>query len=731
MNYKITTKIVLAGMLCLFGFIIWQTRSMDKPKKMFIDMEHVEVGQPVIPVTEQMGKSEISRCVWYVGDREVSRTEELSSYIPTEEDLEKFIRVSVTLKDGSCYEDSLYFSVLPVLYVESETGYDDVTKEAYAESYVKLAAGGRYLPTEQYEGTAYIHLRGNATSTLPKHPLKMKLEKNADLLGLGKTKHWVLLANAIDATLLRNKLVYDFSGDIGADCKMNSENVSLIYNGEYQGVYQLCEQIRIGQNSVDIFDWENLQKDVAEEIVLDLIYQKKLDPNLREVVQVLLEADLTEDFSWMEDPVFRSPSLSSLNENDGYDIPTTFDIREYVDFAKLPDATGGVLLEMDCFHNKAANLKTNYALPIYYNKPQYGNSYKELHSYIREYLQALEYAFHETDFTYHDVSPHYKLVNEGWVDDERQRKGVAYKKVSFTAKEYEDCHYSDLIDFDSLLVNFLVCEVSMNWDSMKNSVYLYKDIDGPLYIGPAWDYDWAWGNSNYKIDTWAPESWHTTNEFFSNEEYYQTVQWNRYLIRDPYFLVCIYEKYWEIRDTVIEEMIREGGLIDEYANHYQKAADANDERWGGSMGDYKGQKFKDGIAMMKEFLNQRIRWMDAQFSDPETLRKSLGYYVISDDITVDLQDEKTEREVVKLSATVQISECSVVSFQVNGIHFYCAPVQNGVAEIEIPADTLRMEEKSFNTVQVRAMDGAGNYLINQEGTVEEEYRNAISNYVYF
>ena len=39
--------------------------------------------------------------------------------------------------------------------------------------------------------------------------------------------------------------------------------------------------------------------------------------------------------------------------------------------------------------------------------------------------------------SYHSASPHYKVIDEG-------------------------CHYSDLIDFDSLLVNFLVCEVSMN-----------------------------------------------------------------------------------------------------------------------------------------------------------------------------------------------------------------------------------------------------------------------------
>ena len=36
---------------------------------------------------------------------------------------------------------------------------------------------------------------------------------------------------------------------------------------------------------------------------------------------------------------------------------------------------------------------------------------------------------------------------------------------------------------------------------MKNSVYLYKDIEGPFYIGPAWDYDWAWGMEVNKVQS--------------------------------------------------------------------------------------------------------------------------------------------------------------------------------------------------------------------------------------
>ena len=73
---------------------------------------------------------------------------------------------------------------------------------------------------------------------------------------------------------------------------------------------------------------------------------------------------------------------------------------------------------------------------------------------------------------------------------------------------------------------------------MKNSVYFYKDLDGPWYLEPAWDYDWGWGNSMYTLNTWYTDEWQTTSDYYANETYYQTVQWNRYLIRDPIFWYC-------------------------------------------------------------------------------------------------------------------------------------------------------------------------------------------------
>lgn len=663
---KKATESVLLLFLSLLAIQIF---ILKEPKSISMDTDYITEGTPIRLSASRIRSRDVERCVWYVGGREAASAGRIISYTPATKDQEHFIRVSVTLKDGTSYEDSLYFSVLPVLYIDSDTAYEDVTKEEDVPVSLRLAAGPDDSPFRLYSGSARIHLRGNSTSVLEKRPFKLELQEKTNLLDLGNTRHWVLLANAIDSTLLRNKLVYDFSGDIGAPCQMHSEQITLVYNGKYQGVYQLCEQVRIGENSVNIFDWEN--------------------------------------------------EICSFTEAS--------------DFYEYPEFTGGVLLEMDFFHRDDACLKTNYQLPFYFNRPRKGESCEELYSYTREYLQALEYAFHDTDFTYHNASAHYQTDSIGWFDwhEPFQRRDVTYKPASFYSSRFDGAHYSELVDLDSLMVNFLLCEFTVNWDGMKNSVYLYKNIDGPFYFGPAWDYDWAFGNGCYGTETWKPEIWQTTDEFFANEQYYQTVQWNRYLIRDPYFLACLYEKYWEIRETVIEDLIRDGGQIDQYAKKLKPAADANDTRWGGCEGNFEGQRFDEGIVDLKRFIKQRTAWLDQQFASVDSLCRSFGYYITSDAIAVESVDTEFLKGITLIKAHTTSPDCFGISFQVDGTHIYHANITEGSAILLLPNQNLQNAPGTLHTVQVRALDEDGSYLINPEGTTPGDYFNAVSNYACF
>ncbi len=103
----------------------------------------------------------------------------------------------------------------------------------------------------------YIRGRGNSTWRLDKKPFKFKLsknipKKNRNLLGMGSNRHWVLLANAYDDSLLKNRLVGYMGKELGLDYTPKYVPVDFYVNGQYWGNYLLAQQVRIGETRVDI-----------------------------------------------------------------------------------------------------------------------------------------------------------------------------------------------------------------------------------------------------------------------------------------------------------------------------------------------------------------------------------------------------------------------------------------------------------------------------------------------
>lgn len=87
--------------------------------------------------------------------------------------------------------------------------------------------------------------RGNGTWTSEKKSYSLSLAGDGDLLEMGSAQRWILLANDGDPSHLRNKLVYDYALDAGLNYSPESRWVDLYLNGEYVGLYQLCERNEI------------------------------------------------------------------------------------------------------------------------------------------------------------------------------------------------------------------------------------------------------------------------------------------------------------------------------------------------------------------------------------------------------------------------------------------------------------------------------------------------------
>ena len=105
----------------------------------------------------------------------------------------------------------------------------------------------------------YFRGRGNSTWDLSggKKPYKIKLDKKADIFGLGKSKHWALLANAMDSTLSRNRYSAYLSEGMGFDFTPSGYPVDVMLDDgsggyTYLGSYYLCENVRIESGRMDL-----------------------------------------------------------------------------------------------------------------------------------------------------------------------------------------------------------------------------------------------------------------------------------------------------------------------------------------------------------------------------------------------------------------------------------------------------------------------------------------------
>ncbi len=91
-----------------------------------------------------------------------------------------------------------------------------------------------------------IRGRGQWSWKQAKKPYNLYLSKSTDLLGLGSSKHWALLADALDETHLRNRMVLRYAKQLGSyegfsqDCGY----VELYVNGEYKGLYLLAQRVK-------------------------------------------------------------------------------------------------------------------------------------------------------------------------------------------------------------------------------------------------------------------------------------------------------------------------------------------------------------------------------------------------------------------------------------------------------------------------------------------------------
>lgn len=336
---------------------------------------------------------------------------------------------------------------LPVVYVRTPSeitskddwtpASDEVSDEEFCQLYID--ADGR----SSWDGVAFedfeefncqVKGRGNTTWDWPKKPYAIKLAKKKEVLGMAKHKRWVLLANIIDKSMIRNSVAFMiakacYNDGTGAQQGWNPSGhcVELVLNGKHLGNYLLCEQIKIDGNRIDI-----AESDTPTTSTSDQGYLLEIDRYWGN--------DATEQLYWTS---YRKSTSYAQSYNSDY---------SYMYGTNYYD--GGVQVSYG-----------NYKMKFGLKGPDDGD--------LGENGAGKNTAAYQ--FIYNKVND-----TEKWI----------FNTMTTSTSLDEIAKY---IHVDSYIDYWLTFEVAMNQEpNNPGSVYMYYDpSDGLLHAGPIWDFDYG------------------------------------------------------------------------------------------------------------------------------------------------------------------------------------------------------------------------------------------------
>ena len=212
-------------------------------------------------------------------------------------------------------------------------GDSQITKESYTDCNIII---------DDINTSATIKGRGNSTWAYPKKPYNIKFLEKTNLLGLGEHKKWVLLANWMDVTSMRNAIALELANRIMPNVP-KYRFVKLYLNNIYQGLYLLCEPIE---------DFDYLFKfDITDDP--DDIYFTTLGFNYKCNIK---EPDIT-----LDSPEFLNIT-NLINDverlllsNNFTDVATKIDLRSFIDYLLVQELVGNEELQ----HPKSAYMYVN------------------------------------------------------------------------------------------------------------------------------------------------------------------------------------------------------------------------------------------------------------------------------------------------------------------------------------------------------------------------------------
>lgn len=148
---------------------------------------------------------------------------------------------------------------IPAVFIKTESSSMDCLnedKENKESGYISVFEKSGNL---EYGGELeWISGRGNSTWNRSKKPYTIELKTETALLGMNKGDKWYLLALWYEPSKINTKIALETASEAGLSFTPNSMWIDLYLNGEYNGLYLLCESITVEEGRIEI---NNLEKE--------------------------------------------------------------------------------------------------------------------------------------------------------------------------------------------------------------------------------------------------------------------------------------------------------------------------------------------------------------------------------------------------------------------------------------------------------------------------------------
>ncbi len=240
-----------------------------------------------------------------------------------------FFKVSLCFSKTREYVVHVIQSDLPSMFLNTDGGRRSYQKILSDNIYHKVYYPGNIQVFDSNSSSFFssvkkIRGRGNSTWLRSKKPFQLTFEDEVSLLGMKKSKKWILLSNHWDGSLARNYLWLTLAKKMEIDYSVDCSPVDLYINHEYVGSYLITNKVEVSSDSISI----------DEGYLFEIINQKYHDLELDHGYQVNIHYPDIHKMSLDMSNQVKDSALKYLNSIEKllYDDSVSLDeINNYID----------------------------------------------------------------------------------------------------------------------------------------------------------------------------------------------------------------------------------------------------------------------------------------------------------------------------------------------------------------------------------------------------------------